>query len=138
GTAAGLPAPWRGPSCSTITGRLPPRPGINELPRKLTRVCASPRMSTAVTTVKPTHNSVYNKTPSAPPNTQASCSVDSERPKPDARDSSGRSFCSEASSEAFAIALDPEVTKVAITATIRLPATAAAKAAAHTATVQRT
>ena len=36
------------------------------------------------------------------------------------------------------MALDPEVIRVAIAAAIRVPATAAAKATAHTATVQRT
>ncbi len=95
-------------------------------------------MSSAVTAVKPTHSSVYTSTPTAPPRTQANCSVDSERPNPDARDSSGRSFCNEASREAFAIALAPDVTKVAIAASIRLPPTEAANATALTASVQRT
>ncbi|SHW02239.1 Uncharacterised protein [Mycobacteroides abscessus subsp. abscessus] len=46
------------PSCSAITGRLPPRPGIRETPRKLASVWARPRMSTAEITVNPTHRSV--------------------------------------------------------------------------------
>ena len=46
-----------------------------------------------------------------PADTQASCSTDSERPNADARDSSGRSSCSEASSDALAMALAPEVIK---------------------------
>jgi len=60
----------------------------------------------------------------APPATQANCSTDSERPNADARDFSGRSSCSDASSEAFAIALAPEVTSVAIAATSSLPVSA--------------
>ena len=70
-------------------------------------------MSSAVIAVKPTHSSVYTSTPIAPPITQANCSTDSERPNAEARDSSGRSSCSEASSDALAIALAPEVTNVA-------------------------
>ena len=58
----------------------------------------------AVIAVKPTHRSVYTSTPIAPPATQANCSNDSERPNADARDFSGRSSCSDASSEALAIA----------------------------------
>jgi hypothetical protein len=38
----------------------------------------------------------------------------------------------------LAIALDPDVTRVAITATVKVPATDAANATAQTATVQRT
>ncbi len=121
-----------------MTGRLPPKPGINESPRKLTTVCARPKISRPLTAVNPTHNSVYTITPNAPPSTHDSCRLDSERPNPDARDSSGRSCCSEASSDAFAIALEPEVIKVAIAATTRLPATAAATANTVTAVVQRT
>jgi len=57
-TADGLSAPRRLLSCSTMTGRLPPRPGINESPRKLTTVWAKPKISRPLTAVKPTHNSV--------------------------------------------------------------------------------
>ena len=95
-------------------------------------------MSSAVIAVKPTHNSVYTRTPIAPPSTHANCSTDSERPNADARDSSGRSSCSEASRDAFAIALDPEVTNVATAATIRLPVNAAARARTVTAIAART
>ena len=74
----------------------------------------------------------------APPATHASCRSDSERPNADARDSSGRSSCSDASSDALAIALAPEVMSVAAAATNRLPVTAVARAAAVTAIAQRT
>ena len=88
--------------------------------------------------MKPTHSWVYTSTPIAPPATQASCSTDSERPNADARDSSGRSSCSDASSDALAIALAAEVTSAASAATIRLPVSAVASATAVTAIVQRT
>ena len=74
----------------------------------------------------------------APPATQANCSSDSERPNADARDSSGRSSCSDASSDALAIALAPDVTRVASAATNRLPVSAVASATAVTAIAQRT
>ena len=69
----------------------------------------------------------------APPKTQANCSNDSERPNAEARDRSGRSSCSDASSDALAIALAPEAVSVAIAATRRLPLTAVASALAVTA-----
>jgi hypothetical protein len=101
-------------------------------------VCARPRISSELMAVNPTHSSVYTSTPRAPPITQASCSTDSERPNAEARDSSGRSSCSEASNDALAIALAAEVISVATAATIRLPVTAAASAATVTATAART
>src|SRR3954468_23874396 len=74
----------------------------------------------------------------APPATQANCSNDSERPNADARDCSGRSSCSDASSDALAIAAAAEVTRVASAATINLPVSAAASAPTVTATAHRT
>ena len=84
-------------------------------------------------TVKPMCSWVYTSTPVAPPATQASCSSDSDRPNADARDSSGRSSCSDASSEAFAIALAAEVTNAASAATNSFPVSAVASATTVTA-----
>ena len=89
-------------------------------------------------TVKPMCSWVYTSTPVAPPATHASCNSDSERPNADARDSSGRSSCSDASSDALAIALAAEVTSAASAATISLPVSAVASATAVTAIVLRT
>src|SRR6478752_9693515 len=95
-------------------------------------------MRNAVIAVNPTHRSVYISTPVAPPRTHASCRNDSDLPNAEAVDSSGRSSCMEASRQALAIALLPDVINVATAATRMLPANAVANATAVTATVDHT
>src|SRR6266498_696852 len=73
------------------TGRWPPNHGSNDWPLRVNIVCTRPTTSRIETTRNPTQNVAGSSTPSAPPNTHASCSTVSERPNADARDSSGKS-----------------------------------------------
>ncbi len=90
------------------------------------------------TTVKPIHRVGGSSTPSAAPSTQHSCMTDSDRPKAEARDSSGRSSWIEESRQTLPIALVPAATSAASAATTIEPNTAASTHTTRLATVDAT
>ena len=116
--------------CRSGRGARPPSPGTSERPDRTSAVWVPRTASTDATTQNPIQNVLCgSSTPSAPPNTQASCSTVSERPNAEARDSSGRSRWITASRHTLASAL-PVAPTSPTTAAVRMPGNTAATAAA--------